>query len=85
MVVSDPEWTIVPGVHVDGPIDPTGAGDSASAGAILGLCAGAELPEAAVVGNLVASITVQQIASTGVARPDQLAPRLQLWQQQMSD
>jgi len=85
MVVSDPEWTIVPGVHVDGPIDPTGAGDSASAGAILGLCAGAELPEAAVVGNLVASITVQQIASTGVARPDQLAPRLQLWQQQTSD
>jgi sugar/nucleoside kinase (ribokinase family) len=82
MVVSDPEWTLVPGVRVADPIDPTGAGDSASAGAVLGLCAGAELPEAALLGNLVASITVQQIATTGVARPEQLVPRLRLWQQQ---
>ena len=83
MVVSDPQSTVVPGVQVEGPIDPTGAGDSASAGAVMGLCAGANLPEAAIVGNLVASITVQQIATTGVARPDQLPPRLRLWQQQL--
>jgi sugar/nucleoside kinase (ribokinase family) len=80
MLVSDPEWTLVPGVPVTGEIDPTGAGDSATAGAVLALCAGATLPEAALVGNLVASITVQQIGTTGVAHPHQLASALEVWQ-----
>ncbi len=79
MLVSDPEMTVVPGVRVEGPIDPTGAGDSATAGAVLALAAGAELPEAALVGNLVASITVEQLATTGTARPKQLAQRLRTW------
>jgi len=82
MLVSDPEPTLVPGVRVPGPIDSTGAGDSATAGTVLALAAGATLPEAAVVGNLVASITVQQLATTGVARPDQLLPRLAMWREQ---
>lgn len=85
MYVSDPNWTRVPGVHVEGPIDPTGAGDSATAGAVLALCAGAELAEAALVGNLVASITIQQINTTGTASTDQLASRLQMWQQQQEN
>jgi hypothetical protein len=42
------------------------------------------LAEAALLGNFVASITVQQLATTGVARPDQLAPRLALRQSQCS-
>ena len=82
MVVGADEITVVPGVRLEGPIDPTGAGDSAAAGAVLALAAGATLAEAALVGNLVASITVQQLATTGVARPDQLPPRLALWQAQ---
>ena len=82
MLVSDPHWTSVPGVRIEGEIDPTGAGDSATAGAVLALCAGAELPEAALVGNLVASITIQQIGTTGVAHPGQLLERLQLWRSQ---
>jgi bifunctional ADP-heptose synthase (sugar kinase/adenylyltransferase) len=82
MLVSDPELTLVPGVRVEGPIDSTGAGDSATAGAVLALAVGASLPEAALVGNLVASITVQQLATTGTARPDQLLPRLATWQTQ---
>ncbi len=82
MLVSDPQWTLVPGVRVAGEIDPTGAGDSATAGAVLALAAGAELPEAALIGNLVASITVQQIGTTGVARPDQLPQQLRLWRHQ---
>ena len=85
MLVSDPQWTLVPGVRVEGPIDPTGAGDSATAGAVLALCAGAELPEAALVGNLVASITIQQINTTGTARPDQLTDRLAMWHQQQKE
>jgi rfaE bifunctional protein kinase chain/domain len=85
MMVSDPDWISVPGVQVGGPIDPTGAGDSATAGAVLGLCAGAELAEAALIGNLVASITIQQINTTGTASPDQLKSRLEMWQQQQEN
>ena len=84
MVVTDPEPTIVPGVRVDGPLDPTGAGDSATAGSVAALCAGAALPEAALVGNLVASITVQQLATTGTASQDQIRSQLSLWQAQQS-
>ena len=82
MLVSDPDWTEVPAVQVDGPLDPTGAGDSATAGTVLSLCAGAELPEAALIGNLVASITIQQIATTGTCRPEQLIERFVVWQKQ---
>jgi rfaE bifunctional protein kinase chain/domain len=82
MVASDPEPTLVPGVRIEGPTDPTGAGDSATAAAVLALASGAELPEAALVGNLVASITVQQLATTGTARPDQLPERLEMWLEQ---
>jgi len=82
MLVTDPEWTLVPGVVVAGDVDPTGAGDSATAGAVLALCAGAELPEACVVANIVASITVEQIGTTGVAHVEQLPERLELWGEQ---
>ena len=41
--------------------------------------------EAAVSGNLVASITVQQLATTGNARPDELGPRLALWHKQTGE
>jgi bifunctional ADP-heptose synthase (sugar kinase/adenylyltransferase) len=85
MVVSDPELTWVPGVRLDGPIDSTGAGDSATAGAASALAAGAALPEAALVGNLVASITVEQLAVTGTAQPRELPPRLALWQAQRNE
>jgi rfaE bifunctional protein kinase chain/domain len=85
MLVSDPELTCVPGVRIEGPIDTTGAGDSATAGAVSALAAGATLPEAALVGNLVASITVQQLATTGTAKPEQLLPRLAMWQAQRNE
>jgi rfaE bifunctional protein kinase chain/domain len=79
MLASDPEPTLISGVRLGGPVDPTGAGDSVTAAAVLALSAGASLPEAALVGNLVASLTVQQLATTGVARPGQLGSRLEMW------
>jgi rfaE bifunctional protein kinase chain/domain len=82
ILVSDPEPTGVPGIAVQGPIDPTGAGDSVTAGAVLALAAGATAAEAALVGNLVASITVKQLATTGTAGPQQLPPQLQRWREQ---
>lgn len=84
MLVSDPEPTHVPGVRVDGPLDTTGAGDSTTAGMVLALASGATLPEAALVGNLAASITIQQLATTGTATPRQILERLDLWRSQQS-
>ncbi len=48
---------------------------------MLALASGATLPEAALVGCLVASITVQQLATTGTATPAQVLERLTLWQE----
>jgi bifunctional ADP-heptose synthase (sugar kinase/adenylyltransferase) len=41
------------------------------------LLCGANLLEAAEIGNLVASITIQQLGTTGTASPAQLIARLQ--------
>jgi len=65
----------VPGVAVSGPIDIVGAGDSTMAGIVTALCAGAAPREAALVGNLVASITIQQIGTTGTASRWQVLER----------
>jgi rfaE bifunctional protein kinase chain/domain len=65
----------VPGIPVPGPIDIVGAGDSVMAGIVASLCARAQPAEAALVGNLVASITVQQIGTTGTASREQVLDR----------
>ena len=85
MFVTDPELQLIPGVHVTGTIDPTGAGDSATAGAVLALCSGASYAEAALIANLVASVTVQQLGTTGTATPDQVRDALQLWRAQQDN
>lgn len=66
---------LIPGYKVDGPIDIVGAGDSTSAGIACAVAAGAKLEDAAAFGNLVASITIQQIGTTGTASPDQVRQR----------
>jgi rfaE bifunctional protein kinase chain/domain len=67
--------THVPGIPVEGPTDICGAGDSATAGIVSALCAGATFEEAAFFGNLVASITIQQIGTTGTASPAEVLQR----------
>jgi sugar/nucleoside kinase (ribokinase family) len=79
MLVSAPEVRHVPGIQVKGPIDPTGAGDSATAGAVLALTSGASHVQAALVGNLVAAVTVRQLGTTGTASPDQVLEALDEW------
>jgi bifunctional ADP-heptose synthase (sugar kinase/adenylyltransferase) len=63
---------MVPGFPAPGPVDIVGAGDSATSGIVASLLAGASETEAATIGNLVASITVQVVGSTGTATPDQV-------------
>lgn len=65
----------IPGIPVSGPIDIVGAGDSTTAGIVSALCAGATPTQAARLGCLVASITIQQIGVTGTATPEQVIAR----------
>src|SRR5205807_2595005 len=65
----------LPAWPVPGPIDIVGAGDSTSAAIAAAVAGGATFAEAAVFGNLVASITIQQLGTTGTASPDQIRRR----------
>lgn len=80
ILVADPRptsavLTEVPAYPVRGPIDVVGAGDSTSAAIAGAVAAGATLAEAAAFGNLVASVTIQQLGTTGTASPAQVRAR----------
>jgi len=75
LVSPDGTLTIIPGYPVTGDIDPVGAGDSTSAGITCAMAAGVSPRSAAAFGNLIASITVQQIGTTGTASPAQVIAR----------
>jgi len=62
----------VPAPPVTGPVDIVGAGDSVMAGVVAALCSGATPGEAALLGNLVASVTIRQLGTTGTASPEQV-------------
>ncbi|MCA9104515.1 MAG: PfkB family carbohydrate kinase [Pirellulaceae bacterium] len=79
LIVSDPQPTWLPAYGVTGPIDTTGAGDSVTAAMVAGLCAKASHREAGWLGNLAASLTIQQLGTTGVATPRELLARLGQW------
>jgi rfaE bifunctional protein kinase chain/domain len=62
----------VPGIAVEGPTDPVGAGDAFVASFAAALGAGADALSAARLGNLAAAVTVTTIGATGSASPEQL-------------
>jgi len=74
--VADGAVTRVPTYRPSGPLDIVGAGDSFTTGAVSALCRGASPVEAALIGNLAASITVEQLGVTGQATRSQLRRRL---------
>ncbi len=82
MFVSDPEPQLIPTASLKGPFDPTGAGDSATAGAVLTLISGGSHAEAALIGNLVAGVTVRKLGTTGTASPAEVAEVLAIWRDQ---
>jgi rfaE bifunctional protein kinase chain/domain len=65
----------IPAYPFHGPIDAVGAGDSASAAIACAIAAGASQTEAAAFGCLIASVTIQQIGTTGTASPAQIRER----------
>ncbi len=77
VVEPDGEAVTVAAYPVNGAIDTVGAGDSTSAAIACALAAGATPLEAAAFGNLVASITIQQLGTTGTASPEQIRRRWQ--------
>lgn len=64
-----------PAYPVSGPIDPVGAGDSVNAALVSALACGATLWQAACFANLVASITVSKLGTTGTASPEEIRRR----------
>ena len=70
-------FTHIPGIPIDDETDPVGAGDSVSAGLVATLCSlGIDAAvDAAYIGNLVASITVTKIGTTGIASPAEILER----------
>jgi rfaE bifunctional protein kinase chain/domain len=80
MLVAEPDRPApirVPAYPANAPIDPVGAGDSTSAAIACALASGLTAVEAAAFGNLVASITIQQLGTTGTATPEQIRQRWQ--------
>lgn len=77
MVLDRGNLCSVDGVNVTGPLDIVGAGDSASAGFVLGLTRGLNYTRASMVGCCVSSITIQQIGTTGTATVPQVLARLE--------
>ena len=77
LVYADGEFTHIPGIPIDEETDPVGAGDSVSAGLVATLCSlGVDAAvDAAYMGNLVASITVTKIGTTGTASPTEILER----------
>ena len=81
LVYCEGKFTHIPGIPGDSEIDPVGAGDSVSAGLVATLCSlpasrGEEAAiAAAYIGNLVASITVTKIGTTGTASPEEILER----------
>ncbi len=69
----------IPAVPVTGEIDIVGAGDSTMSGIVASLCSGATPAEAALVGNLVASVTIRCLGTTGTASQDQVRQALGQW------
>ncbi|MEN6479159.1 MAG: PfkB family carbohydrate kinase, partial [Anaerolineales bacterium] len=66
-------------VPVHGEIDIVGAGDTALAAITAALGVGATPPEAALLGNLAASVTIQCLGATGTASPSQIMAAYEAW------
>lgn len=76
------DWTHVPAVRVEPPIDIVGAGDTFLSALGSALAAGATVAEAAALGNLAAAVTVKKLNQTGTASPDEIRRAFVQWEAQ---
>ncbi len=69
---------VPPGPDPDGPVDVCGAGDAFLAAFACAVSTGASLSDAALVGNLAASVAVGKIGTTGSASPGEILDKYRL-------
>ncbi len=74
-VFSNNELEKIPAIPVKGPFDICGAGDANTSGIISALCCGSSPPNAALLGNIISSIAIQQLNTTGTVTPSQVLKR----------
>jgi len=79
LVCAAEDVLLAPAVPVRGDIDIVGAGDTALAAISTSLCAGATPYEAALVGNLAASVSIRCLGTTGTASPQQIMAAYESW------
>ena len=74
LVYNNGDFIHIAGNESNDKVDPVGAGDSVSAGLVSTLCClgSDDIIKAAYIGNLVASITVTKIGTTGTASPEEI-------------
>ena len=60
------------GLHLPGPTDPVGAGDTFSSALAATISTGASLIEAASIANIAAAVTAQKLLQTGTASRDEI-------------
>jgi rfaE bifunctional protein kinase chain/domain len=65
----------IPGIKVEGPIDIVGAGDANTSGIVSALCSRTSPEDAALFGNIVSSIAIQQLNTTGIVTPEDIIKR----------
>jgi bifunctional ADP-heptose synthase (sugar kinase/adenylyltransferase) len=70
---------MVPALAQQGRIDIVGAGDACTSGIVPTLCCGGTSAEAAFVGNLVSSVTIQIIGTTGTATRSEVLARYEAY------
>jgi rfaE bifunctional protein kinase chain/domain len=72
IITDDKGISEIAGLMIISQVDTVGAGDSYLAGAASALAAGYSLETAAVLGTLVAGVTVQKLFQTGTATPEEI-------------
>ena len=70
--IATSDGPVVPAAVQTGPIDVCGAGDATTASLVCGMCAGATMAEAAMLGNLAAGVTLRKLGTTGTATPAEM-------------
>ena len=68
---------LIPGFPAEAVVDPVGAQDAAAAAITASLCAGASPEEAGIIGNLAASVAIEQVGAAARVTPKQLRRRLE--------
>ena len=79
LVCAGGECQAVPGVRVQPPVDPVGAGDAFLASLTAALAAGASPLESACLANLSSAVTVGKIGVTGTASPAEILEMHARW------